>query len=429
MARIPVGVCRPTAKRSAAGPRRRPARRRIAAAFVFAGLGVLTLGVGPAFATNPSCGTTITVSTTLRTDLINCPGDGLVIGADNITLNLKGHTIDGDTISEGDDAGVRVEGHHGTTIRRGTVQEFDHAVHLTSATHSAILGLVATHNGDTDIGRAILLDDGSDYNRIERNDASHNGRSGIALLDSNHNVVLGNRTTLNGVAGMGVFGGSDNKVIANVIADNLDTGIAWGNGSTGGRVTGNWISGHSFAGLAMGASDSATVARNVISGNGGNVIVSGNGNVLRGNVIRDAGGCEGCGDGVSVEDGTGNLVTHNLVIGNALDGIRLDSFDPENSPATGTVIRGNVVRETGRDGISVGTETGNPVPNTRIESNRVSRSNDDGIDVARAGTLLADNAADHNGDLGISAVLGVIDGGGNHAFGNGNLAQCVNIAC
>ncbi len=39
------------------------------------------------------------------------------------------------------------------------------------------------------------------------------------------------------------------------------------------------------------------------------------------------------------------------------------------------------------------------------------------------------NAAKRNGDLGISALLGVIDGGGNHAFGNGNPAQCVNIAC
>jgi hypothetical protein len=35
----------------------------------------------------------------------------------------------------------------------------------------------------------------------------------------------------------------------------------------------------------------------------------------------------------------------------------------------------------------------------------------------------------HNGDLGIEAVAGVADGGGNKARGNGSPAQCTNIAC
>jgi hypothetical protein len=34
-----------------------------------------------------------------------------------------------------------------------------------------------------------------------------------------------------------------------------------------------------------------------------------------------------------------------------------------------------------------------------------------------------------NAELGINAVLGVIDGGGNKAHGNGNPAQCTNVAC
>jgi hypothetical protein len=33
------------------------------------------------------------------------------------------------------------------------------------------------------------------------------------------------------------------------------------------------------------------------------------------------------------------------------------------------------------------------------------------------------------GDLGIEAVRGVIDGGGNKASGNGDLRQCTNIVC
>jgi len=37
--------------------------------------------------------------------------------------------------------------------------------------------------------------------------------------------------------------------------------------------------------------------------------------------------------------------------------------------------------------------------------------------------------ASQNVDLGIEAVVGVIDGGGNRAFGNGNPLRCVNVTC
>jgi hypothetical protein len=57
------------------------------------------------------------------------------------------------------------------------------------------------------------------------------------------------------------------------------------------------------------------------------------------------------------------------------------------------------------------------------------RSDDDGIDVDSAATTLIGNHAVRNGDLGIEAVVGVTDGGGNKASGNGNPAQCTNVAC
>jgi hypothetical protein len=39
------------------------------------------------------------------------------------------------------------------------------------------------------------------------------------------------------------------------------------------------------------------------------------------------------------------------------------------------------------------------------------------------------NVANDNADLGIEAVPGVKDGGGNQASGNGNPAQCVGVVC
>src|SRR3954469_11369751 len=69
-----------------------------------------------------ACGGTITVDTTLTNDLTNCHGIGLVIGADHVTLDLNGHTVDGDGVS--DFEGVQAQGHSGVTVEHGTVRDF-----------------------------------------------------------------------------------------------------------------------------------------------------------------------------------------------------------------------------------------------------------------------------------------------------------------
>jgi hypothetical protein len=54
---------------------------------------------------------------------------------------------------------------------------------------------------------------------------------------------------------------------------------------------------------------------------------------------------------------------------------------------------------------------------------------DDGFDVRSPTAKLTGNRAVRNADLGIEAVRGVTDGGGNIARGNGDPRQCVNVAC
>ena len=66
---------------------------------------------------------------------------------------------------------------------------------------------------------------------------------------------------------------------------------------------------------------------------------------------------------------------------------------------------------------------------TLLEGNLALNSEDDGIDVDSPATTVVGNLALHNADLGIEAVLGVTHGGDNKASGNGNPAQCTNIAC
>jgi hypothetical protein len=108
----------------------------------------------------------------------------------------------------------------------------------------------------------------------------------------------------------------------------------------------------------MDGADDATVALNRLDGNADNLIVFGNRNQVTANVISDAAGCDGgCGFNISVEGGSGNQVTANLVLGGAHDGIRLDTFAPDDLPLTDAVIRANVVRGAAVDAGPTATQT------------------------------------------------------------------------
>src|SRR3954447_13954121 len=68
------------------------------------------------------CGATITADTRLTSDLTNCSSVGLIIGADDVTLDLGGHTVTGDGVS--DVEGVRTIGHDNVVIENGSVRNF-----------------------------------------------------------------------------------------------------------------------------------------------------------------------------------------------------------------------------------------------------------------------------------------------------------------
>jgi hypothetical protein len=91
----------------------------------------------------------------------------------------------------------------------------------------------------------------------------------------------------------------------------------------------------------------------------------------------------------------------------------------------GNVVSRNIANSRLSDGILVNADA----TQTLIQHNSANRNGHDGIETDAKGSTLRRNSANRNHDLGIEAAPGVIDGGGNHAFGNGNPAQCLNIAC
>jgi parallel beta-helix repeat protein len=125
-------------------------------------------------------------------------------------------------------------------------------------------------------------------------------------------------------------------------------------------------------------------------------------------------------EGVVLDDSSNNRIERNSALDDGANGIFVTNVSNNNR------IRRNSASDNGADGILVdATSSG-----TLLVRNRAHRNaNDDGIEVANPVATVTRNTANNNVDYGIEAVVGVTDGGGNTASGNGNAAQCLNVVC
>ena len=155
-------------------------------------LAALALISAPAQAKPPetvSCGQTLTHSVKLANDLTNCPSNGLVVGADDVTVDLNGHTIDGDGELVADcpgfpgpdcDAGVQnTGGYKGVTIEGGKLREFAYGVEVFGgASHNRVRHISSTHN----LFRGILIGGGITDSQVEHNSDQRQRRRDRAVL-------------------------------------------------------------------------------------------------------------------------------------------------------------------------------------------------------------------------------------------------------
>ena len=386
-------------------------------------VGALTLSVAatPALAKKAvplSCGETITADTTLGSDLTKCAGPGIRIGADDITLDLNGNTIAG----KGKGVGVNnTAGYDGVTIEGGSIRNFMESIALVGASDNQLRGLLLSDNGHV----GFYVQDSSGI-QIEQNSVSDIRFAGIFALGSHDVRIEGNSVSGSG-AGV-VAEASDHVAIeGNAAQGNEGSGIDLIQG-TSSRVAANTVS-QNEVGVLLDVADANQVSNNQAFENSDGMIVFGSANMVVDNQITDAVGCKrGCGYGISLEGGEGNLIARNDVRRTLLDGIRIDAFDPE-VPTADNAVRDNLVADASVDGISIGIQGGGTVSDTLIEGNVATGSGDDGFDIGRPAATLTANVANDNVDLGIEAVPGVTDGGGNIASGNGNPLQCTNVFC
>ncbi len=189
--------------------------RRAGSALAVAVL-LVSSGLGSvAHAATVGCGDVITRSTTLDADIGPCPGDGLLIDADNITLDLGGHTVLGAPSSS---IGILVTARSGVRIANGTVTGFQ-----------------------TGVNKRLGQD-----NTIERLLVRDNRCSGIVLSPGFRTVVRGSAITGNGCAGLTLAGESSATVEANSIAGNLGPGVAFFRGSINFQTTRNIVRGNAI---------------------------------------------------------------------------------------------------------------------------------------------------------------------------------------
>ncbi|CAA9217203.1 MAG: hypothetical protein AVDCRST_MAG10-462 [uncultured Acidimicrobiales bacterium] len=190
----------------------------------------LVVGAGPASAAHVACGQTITVSTTLDSDVGPC-STGLTIGANNVTLDLNGFTLSG-TPATGDGPGVDITGRTGVTVRNGTITQFDAGVAITGGSGNTVTYLRLLDNRGstaTDFGDGVAVFN-STGNTISYNQVRNNGPySGISLIRSSnnlieHNQITGNNMATNNTSGIRVENVGTAASNANTIRYNLVQG-------------------------------------------------------------------------------------------------------------------------------------------------------------------------------------------------------------
>ncbi len=94
------------------------------------------------------CGQKITQSIIVNNNLADCLGHGLIIGADAITIDLNGKTIDGKSIG----AAILNNGYDSVTIRNGRLTDFDYGVMLNNGAKLNIIeGVTADLNQEAGI--------------------------------------------------------------------------------------------------------------------------------------------------------------------------------------------------------------------------------------------------------------------------------------
>jgi len=387
-----------------------------------------------------TCGEVLLQSTLVTNDLSGCLGDGLVIGASRIIVDLGGHSIDGTGLG----AGIANEGHTEVTVRNGTLQEFDYGLKLApETTHNVVESLTLRQNQVAAVelfdvvatavrgnildgnGGGIMLVSGTRDSVVANNAVTANGGAGVLVQDATGNRIEGNSIAGGGDLGIGLERANGNVLIGNTSSDNSDGGIELRFRSHDNRLENNTVTGSGDHGILVSESDRNQLIDNVAHdmSDSGITLDAANDGVVRGNDVRFNTG------GLQLDGSSRNVLATNDASETSGIGIELGGG------SLGNVLEGNIADANAAHGIYVSDEATDPKGaliaglGNLVIANSTIGNRADGIVIAKGGHTVAGNVTRNNSSWGILAAPGTIDGSGNVGTGNGKEEQCSGVVC
>ena len=264
-----------------------------------------------------------------------------MIGADHVTLDLNGHTVDG----QGAGTGVSAASRRDVTVVRGAIQGFAEGVALNRVEGATLRDLGLGGNGiSCTFSEGCTIEGNAVYG------------AGIAVVNTGAGMPSSvRRNVVRGADGAGItvnFTATETTVSKNVVEDNA-VGIEALHSSVG-QLADNTIRSNDAEGILGSLGGDTVIKRNLIWRNGGdglsldhfvdvrifsNYIARNRANGMRGETLARP----------LIED---NVVSRNLANGILLDGVAPDRESTSFAQLTGNVTSGNAL-----DGIALTSAT------------------------------------------------------------------------
>ncbi|MDP8906391.1 MAG: right-handed parallel beta-helix repeat-containing protein [Thermoproteota archaeon] len=163
--------------------------------------------------TSLSCGQVVRESVTLSANL-ECSTDGLIAGADGITINLNGFTIAGPG-GESSKVGIMLANNDNVQVTGGTVKGFQAGVLNTGGSGNTISKVTFTEN------QIAIFNTGAINTNIETNNMFSNS-IGVASHSSTGTTLHQNMLTENQLAGVTLVNSAENVLDFNTITGSVN---------------------------------------------------------------------------------------------------------------------------------------------------------------------------------------------------------------
>ncbi len=333
--------------------------------------------------TTPTCDMVVATSIKLDSEPPFCVGtSGIVVDADDITIDLNGHRFHGDRT--GGTIGVDVDFHRNVTIKNGILQGFGVGIH--AGANSAGLKVVNVEVRDSVAAGVAVVGGGTAISKT------------VVVQNSGPGLVLSDTATAA-------------KVSSSFFVGNTGDGLS--SSGAGGVLSNVTSAGNTGAGMHLTGAGSGTVKGGIVAANEMNgILIDGTYGVLASGTVKGTFVVGNGEDGVVLDAGSVAMTFDSNFIGGSMEGIFLT-----NSPQS-TLVKKNVLIGNHGGGLFV---NANPLSTSVVQNTAIGCSQ--GFENFPLTSTFAKNTAAGNLMQGLGGVAGT-DGGGNKAHDNGAEPQC-----